>query len=286
MDPHACFLGRYSLLSMPALAAIYLIAGEYLDPRARTIAQFGLAAVIVACTPVNYEQGFEDARLGRLLGTRFLADVQAGKPLPYVLHRNQWMIPGWDGPAFNSLAYLDADSGLRLLHDAGVPNFVNLRVDLPPSDLELVYSAGARPKETSAPAKNIEPALAAQEAQDRPGSFSIELKRPQRVRAILVLCAGPSVPGDIHVDFDWRLTHPHSTWTDGGRDWVNVDGTIYNCVAATWIDETIDRFRVECRSPDGVVQIRKVGLLIAAVSTPPQFQVDNLFFRFRYNARR
>jgi hypothetical protein len=276
MGPYACFLGRYSLLSMPVLAAVYLVAGESLSSRLGTIVQFGLAAVLVACLPVNYEQGLRDARLGSLLGSRFLADVEAGKPLAYVLHRNQWLIPSWDGPAYNSEAYLHADTGLRLLHQEGVPNFANLRVDLPPSEMIIVYRPDA--KQT----------VASRRGQEGPGSFSIDLERPQKVRAILALCTGPVPPPvAIHVDFSWRKTSADRassrdrSASDGGQDWVDIDGTIYNCVAATWIDETIDRFRIECRSPGGPVRIRKVGLLIAADVTPPQLQVDNLFFRFR-----
>src|SRR5262249_2527720 len=137
MGPYACLLGRYSLLSMPALAAVYLILGNSL--RQGTIAQFGLLTVLAVWSPFNFQQGLIASRLVPRLRARFMAAVSAGKPLPYVPQRKQWLIPSWDGPAFGSLAYLHADSGLRLLREAGFPNFANLQIDLPPSELAIVY---------------------------------------------------------------------------------------------------------------------------------------------------
>src|SRR5262249_44322467 len=153
LRPHAELLprGAIFLLSLPLLCAIYLIAGAALPGWAGTLAQLGLAGVVIAWSPTNFEQGLFKARLGSDQGTRFLEDIRAGKRLVYILHRHQWLIPGWHDEGIPNVHYVQMANGMRLLRQAGVPGFAELQDGLPPSNEVIVYELGKRTRFAMAP---------------------------------------------------------------------------------------------------------------------------------------
>jgi len=258
-----CLEERYSLLSLPLLCCIYLILGEGLAIPAGRIAQIGLAALVLAWSSTNFEQGLREARYGHEQGRRFLADMKTGKPLPYLMQRYQWLIPGWHGNGIHPMFYAQMADGMQLLRDAGVGNFANLEIDLPPSNLVVLYPKDAVTTEKRNP-------------DDLPGSLSIRLDRPRYVRAILVRYSTPAQGNEsIEMEFDCRAASAAVS-----HDATDYERTPAHGVGASWVDRTIDEVSIRCRCGDGQPRIEKIALLVPAEATPSDLLIGNLFFRF------
>jgi hypothetical protein len=263
--PNFCLEERYSLLSLPLLCCIYLVLGEGLAPFAGRFAQITLAGLVLAWSSTNFEQGFQVARYGHEQGLRFLEDVKEGKPLPYLMQRYQWLIPGWHGNGILPMHYVQMADGMQLLRDAGVANFANLEIDLPPSDLVVLYPNDRTSGHT----------MGKRDA-DPPGSLSIRLDRPRYVRAILLGYSTPAQGSEsIQVEFDCK-----DASADVSHDATEYERTPAHGVAAGWVDRTIDELSVRCRSAGGQPRIEKIALLVPAEATPDELRIGNLFFRF------
>jgi hypothetical protein len=265
--PNFCLEERYSLLSLPLLCCIYLTVGEGPTIFAGSIAQLALAALVLAWSPTNFKEGLRTARYGHEQGVRFQEDIKTGKPLPYLMHRYQWLIPGWHGNGIFPVHFAQMAEGMRLLHDAGVGNFAQLQTDLPPSDLVVLD-----PNDTIAGV-----ASAKRNAGVLSGSLSIHLSRPRYVRAILVLYSTP-VQGSasVRVQVDYRTSSAEVI-----GDVTDYERTPGYGVGASWVDRTIDELSITCRCADGQPRIEKVALLVPADATPSRLLLGNLFFRFR-----
>jgi hypothetical protein len=264
--PNFCLEERYSLLSLPLLCGIYLILGEGLTPLAGRIAQIALAALVLAWSPINFEQGLREARYGHEQGMRFVEDLKAGKPLPYLMQRYQWLIPGWHGKGIYPYFYAQMADGMQLLREAGVPNFANLQIDLPPSDVVILYPKDAKPGAT--PRKR--------NPDDLPSSLSIPLDRTRYVRAILVCYSWPAEGNEsVQVQFDYK-----GASADISHDSAEYERIPGPGIAASWVDRPISELSIRCRSGRGRPEIEKVALLVPAETTPNDLRIGNLFFRF------
>ncbi len=192
--------------------------------------------------------------------------MKAGKPLPYLMHRYQWLIPGWHGEAIRPMYYKQMAEGMCLLHDAGVGNFANLQIELPPSELVVLY-----PNDTSRG-----PGTARPNSDHLSVSLSIRLERPRYVRAILLRYSTP-IQGNTSVQVEMDCQTESGDVSHDAADYERTPG---QSVAASWVDRTIDLVSIRCRCADGQPRIDKIALLVPAKATPSDLLIGNLFFRF------
>jgi hypothetical protein len=261
-DDTACLEQRYALLSVPFLCAVYFIIGMAPLPALSKAVQFLLAALVLLWSPDNLREGVVLARHMHEKNRRFLQDMNAGKPLMYVIHHHRWWVPhGWSWSA-----YLEMKRGMELFHDAKWPAFAQMRLDWPEVNQEIVFEGPH--------ARSQKPGSHSQSGE---GQVSIRLDRPRRIYAIMVRFA------PIGQRTGWQPAIVRIHWPGGppqGED-ILLSRLPDDLTACAWVDRDIDRIEVDW-SPADSVRAERIGCLVPTAFTPLELRAGrpNPFFKF------
>src|SRR5262249_40384665 len=148
-----------------------LIIGVTLPLFASKIGQFVLCALVVFWSTTNFRQGWLDARWCHEKNERFLVDMNAGKPLMYLIYRHRWWVP----MPWMLHGYMDMERGMRLLHDANHTGFARISLNWPDFDRVMVFQRGG--SEAVGPHCH---------AKVQEGSIEIDMDPGMHVLAVLV----------------------------------------------------------------------------------------------------
>jgi hypothetical protein len=259
-DPRFCLEPRYAILSLPFLCAVYLIIGVTLRPWSGKIGQLLLCSLVVFWSPQNFTQGWLDARWYHQKNERFVADMNAGKPLTYLIYRHRWWVPmPWMLPL-----YTDMERGMRSLHDADKTGFAKVNLNWPDFDRVTVF-------QRSAP-EAVGPHCHAKLTE---GSIAIDMDSSLHVLAVLVYFEPPGnhppgAPATATVKIHWP---------DGPAlgESIELTGYQHDRMATAWIDQRIDHFTVDW-SPAGSLRPRQIACLIPSSATPAYLRIGDPFF--------
>jgi hypothetical protein len=264
-DPNSCLDPRYGVLALPFLCAVYLIIGVTLPPLASKIGQFLLCSLAVFCSAENFKYGWLEARWCHQKNERFLADMNAGKPLMYLIYRHRWWVP----MPWTALWYTEMERGMRSLHDANQTGFAKLGLNWPDFDRVMVYQRSG--PEAVGPHYH---------AKLQEGSIAIHMDQGMHILAVLVYVEPLGDHGA------WRTSTVNFHWPDGPAlgESIELTGHPYDRMAAVWVDQRIDHFTVDW-SPAESLRPSKIACFVPSSATPPYLRMGNPFFfdysRFR-----
>jgi hypothetical protein len=257
-DPKFCLEPRYGILSLPFLCAVYLIMGLTLPPLTAKIGRFLFCSLIVFWSADNFTHGWLDARWYHEKNERFLADMNTGKPLMYLIYRHRWWIP----MPWSSYLYTDMETGMRSLHDANHTGFAKISLDWPELDRVIVFQRG-----------NPEAVGPHYHAKVEEGSIAIHMDQGMHVLAVLAYFEPRGHQAG------WRPSTVKIHWPNGPAlaDSVELTGFQYDRMATAWVHQKIDHFTVDW-SPADSLRPSQIACFVPASATPAYLRLRNPFF--------
>jgi hypothetical protein len=265
-DPNSCLEPRYGILSLPFLCALYLIIGVTLPRLTSKIGQFLLCSLIVFWSAENFRYGWLDAQWYHQKNERFLADMNAGKPLMYLIYRHRWWVPmPWTLPL-----YTDMERGMRSLHDANKAGFAKVNLNWPDFDRVMVFQSGG--------SEAVGPHY---QAKLEEGSIAIHMDQGMHVLAVLVYFEPPG-----NHAAGWPST-VKIHWPDGPAEGESIEltGSQNDRMATVWVDQRIDHFTVNW-SPAASLRPSKIACFVPSSATPPYLRLGGNPFFFDYSGIR
>jgi hypothetical protein len=273
LRPDYCLDMRYSVLSAPALMAVYLLAGAYYRATiGRWIQVFACSAAFLLA-PLNYEMTYTGASKIRTDLLSFLADMRSGIPDQVLIKRHRWIVPAWadDQTARDNEGRL-VSPGMDELKRAGSGPWKDL-VTMPPCREESLASQGEPVIKTGADKKS----------SSYPSTVTWQFKLPARERVYAirirgglrftdelaqpVLCrAAWGIGVDRHSPLPRALVWldpRHRDFTvpaglEGGVEMVQSDSATIDI----WIDEIIDGFTLRLENAPCELEISELSVLV------------------------
>src|SRR5262249_7705140 len=244
---------------------VYLIIGVTLPPLPGKVGQFLLCSLTVFWSAANFRQGWLDARWCHEKNERFLADMNAGKPLMYLIYRHRWWVP----MPWMLQCYTDMERGMGWLHDANKTGFAKISLNWPDFDRVMVFQSGS--SEAVGPHYH---------AKLEEGSIAIQMDQGMHVLSVLVYFEPTGYQGD------GKPSTVKIHWPDGPAegDSIELTGYLHDRIATAWIDQRIDHFTVDW-SPAVSLRPSKIACLVPSSATPFYLRLGNPFF-FDYSGFR
>jgi hypothetical protein len=250
-----CLESRYSLLSVPALLAVYLIAELDGLHRFGRLVQFAMCVAGCVMLPFNTQDGLYWADKHRAACDSFRQDLLAGWPPRFLVHRHSWLVPQWRDTDLDDIACNFVEACMGLLHVAHVGLYSQLH-ELPPC------------REVNLPAKTS--ALHDAVWHDGAictfspdGSATFRLESPRMVYGMIVDCSlnyGNEEAAPARVRVAWQTaeaTSPRERSVDFELDTRKGTRPIY-----VWINERIDHFELSPGPGPSVLHVSKIALIV------------------------
>lgn len=250
---HGANVARYSLLTLPILAAVYFAWVLYSPARLGQLVPMSLFAVMCAFSTYHMSLGMEEAKGRRQATEAMAADIAAGIPMAGLVGRH---MPYW------CWAEEPLRSGLTALREANVGMFGRIRPDPPMEARPLA------PKPASSYRMTLRQGTWS--GVDRDSSLTFSLDRPRFVYAIRL---------QFTMDNEDELHYGRFQvlWPSEGKDpWQPYESAEYLLKLRTgpkvrtqtvWIHRTIDRFYL--RPDDGPFALRLHGITLLVPPSAP-----------------
>jgi hypothetical protein len=273
LRPDYCLDMRYSVLSAPALMAVYLGAVAYYPTTIGRWIQVFVCCAAFVLAPLNYEMTYGGASKIRTDLLSFLADMRSGIPDEILIKRHRWIVPAWtdDQTALNNEKGL-VQPGMYELRKAGIGPWKEL-VSMPTCREQSLTIKGEPLVNTSAAAPGGSYASTVTwqfKLPDRQKVYAI------RIRGAIRFADGPGQPvlcrAAWGIGADRHAPLPRaSVWLDprqrdftvpagldGGVEMVQGD----SATMVIWVDDTIDNFTLRLENAPCNLEISELSLLV------------------------